>query len=594
MTVPAFDPEAVEWWPEEEPLVRAAEEAHDTMRASVVRPLTEFRHDPVRFASEVLGIPSWTIRWSELPEYADHEWDGTPDPLATAVEALARGQDVGIESCTGSGKSFTLGWAQLWFVSCWHGARVFSWATKLEQLEIYSFAEMRKFFPRFRRRFTRARLYTSTQRLRLYMDPADRQEEDADDAWGIFGRSAAVRSHEEVATRASGMHGAHMLISMEEMQGIDPAITKAIKATCTGQHNLRWGVGNPDHQHDALHQFCRERSVRHVRISALDIPNVVVNAARDPEWEDVDGDRELIPGAATRKFVRMMRDGPNGEDGRLYLTRVRGISPEQASDALIRAEWVREAFERYRDEGRRAELMAQGASAMGVDVARSEDGDRAAIAVGQGAVLTGIQSFPCDDVVQLAIRVGAQARLLGVKERHIGVDSVGVGGGTADFLKVLGLRARELNGGAKAVRLLDKDAHRDELEAYLQAAEFLNLRAQMLWQLARDLERGRIALAPDEDLLRDLVIPTWTTRSGKIVVEPKEEIRKRLQRSPDRGDAVAYWNFVRYRYPEQEEPEEARAFDREVLEHESDVLRRVRSGPARPQKKVDPLIHWRL
>jgi len=39
--------------------------------------------------------------------------------------------------------------------------------------------------------------------------------------------------------------------------------------------------------------------------------------------------------------------------------------------------------------------------------------------------------------------------------------------------------------------------------------------------------------------------PKWTTRSGKIVVQPKEEIRKKLGRSPNKGDAAVYWNWVR-------------------------------------------------
>jgi hypothetical protein len=39
----------------------------------------------------------------------------------------------------------------------------------------------------------------------------------------------------------------------------------------------------------------------------------------------------------------------------------------------------------------------------------------------------------------------------------------------------------------------------------------------------------------------------WTTRNGKIAVESKDDIIKRLRRSPNKGDAAVYWNWVRRR-----------------------------------------------
>jgi hypothetical protein len=38
----------------------------------------------------------------------------------------------------------------------------------------------------------------------------------------------------------------------------------------------------------------------------------------------------------------------------------------------------------------------------------------------------------------------------------------------------------------------------------------------------------------------------WTTKNGKIVVESKEDFKKRLpgRRSPDKGDSWVYWNWI--------------------------------------------------
>ena len=48
-----------------------------------------------------------------------------------------------------------------------------------------------------------------------------------------------------------------------------------------------------------------------------------------------------------------------------------------------------------------------------------------------------------------------------------------------------------------------------------------------------------VELPPDDRLTGDLVAPKWRVMSGgKIQVESKDDIRKRLGRSPDDGDAV--------------------------------------------------------
>ena len=49
-----------------------------------------------------------------------------------------------------------------------------------------------------------------------------------------------------------------------------------------------------------------------------------------------------------------------------------------------------------------------------------------------------------------------------------------------------------------------------------------------------------LALPPDDDLIGDLTAPRIKyTSSGKIGIEPKDDIRKRMGRSPDSGDALA-------------------------------------------------------
>lgn len=70
---------------------------------------------------------------------------------------------------------------------------------------------------------------------------------------------------------------------------------------------------------------------------------------------------------------------------------------------------------------------------------------------------------------------------------------------------------------------------------------FVNLRAWAYWALreALDPEKGdEIMLPPDSELKADLCAPHYMLRVSGIQVEDKQEISKRLGRSPDAGDAV--------------------------------------------------------
>ena len=77
-----------------------------------------------------------------------------------------------------------------------------------------------------------------------------------------------------------------------------------------------------------------------------------------------------------------------------------------------------------------------------------------------------------------------------------------------------------------------------------------NVRAALFWTLREaldpDLDDSRgwvVALPPDDDLAIELGMPIYRIVSGRILIEGKEEIKKRLKRSTDRADAVclALW-----------------------------------------------------
>lgn len=72
---------------------------------------------------------------------------------------------------------------------------------------------------------------------------------------------------------------------------------------------------------------------------------------------------------------------------------------------------------------------------------------------------------------------------------------------------------------------------------------FVNKRAEAWWKFREELDPDQeggsaIALPPDAELRSDLAAPTWKLTTRGIQLESKEDIRKRIGRSPGKGDAA--------------------------------------------------------
>lgn len=295
------------------PVLRAAARLERVRRETDVRgdvrAHTEYRENPIGWIRDKLGVPERTLRWSLCPGYHTHEWDGTPDPLARVLEALAWGRNVGVESATGTGKTFLGACIVLWFLACHEDAIVVTAAPKQDQLKLHIWKEIGRLWPRFQQHFPKAQLLDGKVRMR---DAVEDRE-----TWAATAFVCGVGADEASATKAQGFHAEHMLIVLEETPGIHSAIMTAFENTCTAPHNLRLALGNPDHVEDELHRFCLSPGVEHIRVSALDHPNVVAE------------DDRIVPGAVGRAAIERRQ--------RLYAhlpalrdSRIRGISPEQA------------------------------------------------------------------------------------------------------------------------------------------------------------------------------------------------------------------------------------------------------------------------
>lgn len=492
--------------------------ASDSTGAMSRREAQFYQTDPTAWFVDKLGVREETIIWSLNPGYQKHAWDGTKDPLHKVLLNLADNKNVGVESATGTGKTFLAAGVTMWFLTSWENAIIVTCAPKEAQLTLHMWKEISRNWGQFKLAYPKA----TYSKLRLRMKPPIVGEENAppSEVWAAVGFGVGVGAEEQSATKAQGFHAEHMLIISEETAGQHPAVMTAFANTCVGDHNLMLALGNPDNEHDQLHKFCISSGTEHIRISAHDHPNVVCDNPK------------IVPGAVTMKSL-LKRKEDYGEDSILYKSRGRGICPSESSDALIRRIWLDNAFAKRTDLKLLEVYRRNSSPALGVDVANSPNGDKAAVARGEGAIFHEVLSKQCPDANEYGREtVMPLMHQYRISPRNVGVDTVGVGVGCYNELKRLKLEPVPLNGG-NTVEPVGEE-------------KFGNLRCQMWWQARVDLEKGNIIIMEyDEELFMDLLTPTWKTKGGKIWVESKEEFKKRLGRSPDKGDAFVYWNWVR-------------------------------------------------
>lgn len=158
---------------------------------------------------------------------------------------------------------------------------------------------------------------------------------------------------------------------------------------------------------------------------------------------------------------------------------------------------------------------------LGVDPARFGD-DRSVIFARQGLQAFAPAVFRGIDNMELAARVAA--KIQDWKPDAVFIDS-GAGAGVIDRLRQLGHDVVEVPFGGKATN----------------PSLFLNRRAEMWFEVADWLRMGG-ATPNDSALKQELATPIyWYDAAGRRVLEPKDDIKKRLQGggSPDLADALA-------------------------------------------------------
>jgi phage terminase large subunit len=183
-----------------------------------------------------------------------------------------------------------------------------------------------------------------------------------------------------------------------------------------------------------------------------------------------------------------------------------------------------------------ANVEALGPLIIGVDVARFGD-DKSVITARQGRVVMWQRVFEKMDTMSLAAQVKAAVdafRASGQQVAQIAVDTIGVGSGVADRLRMF--YPDKIDGTG---RVTDKSIVAD-VNSSLPVSDGVNfnLRAQM-WDAGKQwLENAPVSLPNDPELRTDLTALKYKFKGGLRLIESKEDAKRRGIKSPDRADSL--------------------------------------------------------
>jgi hypothetical protein len=443
--------------------------------------------DPVDWAKKKAGIELWSKQQEIIRSIRDNR--------RTAVQ-----------SGHGIGKSLTASVAASWWVDT-HPADqtlVVTTAPSVKQVHAILWEEIRK----------------------IHGSAGLPGEVQISDNWLIGGRLVGFgrkpQDHDRDAFQ--GLHRKYLLVIIDEAAGIPEWLWGSARDIATGEHCRMLAIGNPTDPSSYFRRVCRPDSGWNViKVSVFDSPNFTGEKVAKTVSEDL----------TSHKYIEdAKRD--LGEGSPMWKARVEGEFPDVDEFSVIPLGWIYQAQQRWQewDDANRP-ISPDWRRIVGADIARFGN-DKTCFAERIGDAFLTPKIMPRADTMATAAMLSAE---INSDRGDIAVvDTNGVGAGVYDAIKKSNQFAMGVNVGNRT-SLVDTSGQ----------VAFYNLRAAVYWKMREALDPARsptIMLPPDDDLASDLSTPHWkTVPGGKIVIESKDEIRKRLNRSPDKGDAVclAWW-----------------------------------------------------
>lgn len=395
-----------------------------------------------------------------------------------ALDAIAAHDRVSIRSGHGVGKTTYFAWLTIWFLLTRYPARVPVAANSQDQLRDTIWPEIRQWHSRLPEGLAN-RLEITSERVNVK----------AVDSFAVARTVSRDRPE-----GLQGFHADYLLFLIDEASGIPDIAFEVGQGALSTPGAKAALAGNPTRSNGYFydtHHSLRDRWWT-TKVSSEDVPRA----------------RGHIDDIIERYGI-----GSNQ-----YRVRVLGEFPTEDDDTIISLSLVEDAVDREVERQDRSTVW-------GLDIARFGD-DRSAIAKRQGNVLLEpIKWWHGADTMESVSKVLREWDETPLDDRPaaINVDVIGIGAGVADRLRQLGLPARGVNVGEAAYDKTGRYMRRND-ELWFAARE---------WFLARDC-----AIPRDEQLIGELTGRKYgLSPAGKLVIESKDDMKKRGLRSPDIADA---------------------------------------------------------
>lgn len=476
---------------------------------------------------EINTFKEWQRNW---PKYAKDVLKVNLDPEQKEIlRAVQDNKMVSVASGTARGKDFVAAVAALCFLYLtpkFNSKGILVENTKIALTAPTDRQVKNIMYPEIVRLFNNAKVLPG--RLVAYDIRTEYEE------WFLTGFKADDKNTEAW----SGFHAVNTMFIITEASGISGETFSAIEGNLQGNSKILI-VFNPNNSIGYAAQSMKSVRWKSFRLDDLTAPNViqkkiVIPGQVDYEWVkdkvatwcEVIQPEELNEGKGDFEF-----EGVTYRPNDLFRVKVRGMFPEVSEDVLIPYRWIELANERWRE--RKGDYNKQNRK-IGVDVA------------GMGRD----SSILCDRYEDYVLPFRAYQS-----------------GGKAEHMKIAGLVKHDLDADRKAnafidtigegagvySRLIEQGMKRaysckfsegaEDLHDITGQYEFANMRAYLFWAIRDWLNpanNSKACLPPNNEFTKESVEIKYRVQSnGKIIIEPKEDIKKRIGRSTDYFDALA-------------------------------------------------------
>lgn len=363
--------------------------------------------------------------------------------------------------------------------------------------------------------------------------------------WFLTGFKADEDNHEAW----SGFHAVNTMFVVTEATGIKDGTYDAIEGNLQGNSrillvfnpNTTIGYAARSQKNDRWKRFC---------LNSLTAPNVVQKKILLPGQVDYEWVQDKVRAWAMPISEAEVKESENDfqfegqwyRPSDLFRKKVLGEFPKVDEDILIPPRWIELAQERWLD----FHLTSHNDAIIGLDIA------------GMGRDCT-VKCFRFGNYVERfdkhnsggkADHMQVAGSIISELTRHTGyavsVDTIGEGAGTyARLIEVCEESNGKLDEEAIVSCKYSEGAKNggDDLTDVTGQFTFANMRAYLFWAVRDwlDPDKGSEAmLPPGGTLLEEATEIKWSFLSnGRIIIEPKEDIKERLGYSTDEFDALA-------------------------------------------------------